>query len=508
MSSPALPQDSLRILIVEDNPGDAFLVEHMLAEMPQIDAQTWVATTLAEAQNLLEQQAFTIIFTDLDLPDSSGLETVGRLLHNHQGIPVVILSGIGARGTAIDAIRMGAQDFLEKDLISEAALDRMLAHSLERHSLNQALQHSMRDLDSANLRFVNLIGDLTDAVVVVDLGGEMKFVNPAAEKMFGKDAKFLIGEQFGLPVDNLAPVEVDLVNRNGEARIAEIRVVETAWDGEPARLASLRDITERKRSERSMQVAQQAAETANDMKSRFLANMSHELRTPLNSIIGYSEIIHEEVLGEVGNERYRDYAGDIHRSGHHLLSLINDLLDLSKAEAGHYEIVDSEFDLTTLVHDAIRLIGSQAEAKGQMLEVEAMCGDCHIVGGERQITQVLVNLLSNAVKFTPEAGSIVVRVRPGNLGSVAIEVEDTGIGIEPDEIPRLFDAYSQVGEPYLKDQAQGTGLGLALSKRLMELHGGFLRIRSSPDEGTTATMVLPRSRVRWPQAAPAQTVNA
>lgn len=504
MSVAELREEFLKILIVEDNPGDAFLVDHMLAEIPHMRIETQAAATIAEARELLEQREFDLIFSDLDLPDSSGLETVARLLNSPQALPLVVLSGSDGRSTAVDAIRMGAQDFLEKDLITGDVLQRLLAHSLERHRLQQELQDRLEDRDSTNHRFVNLVGDLTEAVVVVDEAAVVKFANPAAELLFGKDAEQLIGEAFELPIDDEAPVEVNLVNRRGEVRVAEIRVVETDWDGAHARLATLRDITERKRVERTMQMAQQAAETANVMKSQFLANMSHELRTPLNSIIGFSEIIHREALGEAGNERYVEYAGDIFRSGRHLLSLINDLLDLSKAEAGHYEIVESEFDLEQLLEEAMRLIAPQAEAKSQALDLQILCGTCQVVGGERQITQVLMNLMSNAIKFTPERGSITVRIRAGARDSVVIDVEDTGIGIAPDDVPRLFTAYTQIGEPYLKDRNQGTGLGLALSRRLMELHDGSLHIQSEPNEGTTVSMVLPSSRVRWLEAASVQ----
>lgn len=496
MSAPGMNAAPLKALIVEDNPGDAFLIEHILDELEWMPLESRVSSTLAGAEERLEQESFSIIFSDLDLPDSSGLETIARLLNNGQDIPVVVLSGNGARDTAIDAIRMGAQDFLEKDCVATDAVGKIIAHSLERHELRRALQTSVRDLDAANLRFMNLIRDLTDAVVVFDPGGEIKFVNPAAESLFGKDPGDLVGQTFELAQETGEPVEVELVDRTGIPKTAELRVVETDWNGAPARLASLRDVTARKRAERGMRVAQEAAESASDMKSRFLANMSHELRTPLNSIIGFSEVISKETFGSNGNARYCEYAGDIHRSGQHLLSLINDLLDLSKADAGQYEIVEQEFDLIDLVHDAIRLVGPQSTAKAQQVALVNSFGTCRVFAGERQIMQVIVNLLSNAIKFTPPEGRIEIRVSPGKLGSVILEVDDTGVGIAPEDMTDLFKAYTQVGDPYLKDKETGTGLGLALSKRLIELHGGFIRVHSTPDVGTTVSVVLPGSRLR------------
>lgn len=313
--------------------------------------------------------------------------------------------------------------------------------------------------------------------------------------LFGRTASSLIGDQFGWPIDSDKSVEVDVNDGSGSTRTAEIRVVETEWDGCPARLASLRDITERKRAERAMQFAQQSAETANEMKTRFLANMSHELRTPLNSIIGFSELISTENFGPVGNERYREYAGDIFRSGRHLLSLINDLLDLSKAEAGNYEFAEIEFDLIEAVHDAIRLVAPQAHARQLQLKTALAHPQCWVRGGQRQITQVVINLLSNAIKFTREGGQVELRVRSGNLGSIVVEVEDNGIGVDSLDIPKLFNAYTQLGDPYLREVQQGTGLGLSLCKRLVEPHGGFIRMTSAPDEGTRVSVVLPRDRV-------------
>ncbi|MBO6784743.1 MAG: response regulator [Alphaproteobacteria bacterium] len=490
-----LPDDIVRVLIVEDNPGDAYLIEHLLQDARSVRVEATTVQTVADALEAIEHDEYSLVFTDLDLPDSFGLQTVERMLGNARGLPVVVLSGADARQTALDAIRMGAQDFLEKGLVTATALDRTLAHSLERHSINRALRSNLQDLELANRQFVKMISDLSDAVVIVEPGGMVLFVNPAAEDLFDRAAGDMIGNPLGLPIDSHEPVEIELSHRSGEVLTAEIRIVDTEWDGKPALVASLRDITERKRAERAMQVAQQAAEAASEMKTRFLANMSHELRTPLNSIIGFSEIIKSEQFGPVGTQRYSEYAGDIHHSGRHLLSLINDLLDLSKAEADSYEIVDHRFDLVQAVRDAVRLVAPQAEAKSQTVEIQSVVPQCDVVAGERQITQVVVNLLSNAIKFTPEGGLIGIRIRPSSLGSVAVDVVDNGIGVDPAEIPRLFTAYTQVGEPYLKQDGQGTGLGLALTKRLIELHGGFVRMQSTLGGGTTVSFVLPGDRV-------------
>jgi len=488
-------ENSIRVLVVEDNPGDAVLIQHMIAQFVDTDAESRVAANIEDAEELLRREMFSLILCDLDLPDSAGLETVDRILSNAQALPVVVLTGGDPRSTAIDAIRRGAQDFLEKGKVTSETLERIVAHSLERQSLNCALQDSLAELEAANARFVNLVSDLTDPVVVIDLDGIVLFTNPAAERLFHANLSLAVGEPCGLPTEAGLPVEISLTDRDGLDRTAELRVVDTQWDGRPAKLASLRDITERKRTERAMRVAQQAAETANNMKSRFLANMSHELRTPLNSIIGFSEVMKDEAFGEVGNPQYLDYAGDIHRSGHHLLSLINDLLDLSKAESGHYKLPESEFDLVETLAESLRLVTPQADEKRLQIDTSWEFDMCRFRGGEREIIQIAVNLLSNAIKFTPEGGSIKLRLRSGSLGSIMVEVEDSGIGIKAEDLPKLFDAYSQVGDPYQRDKVRGTGLGLALTKRLVELHGGFIRLHSQPARGTTVRVTLPRTRI-------------
>jgi len=488
-------ENSIRVLIVEDNPGDAVLIQQLIAGFSDIRAESRIATNVEAAEALLGAEEFSLIFCDLDLPDSAGIETVGRILSNSQALPVIVLTGGNSRRTAIDAIRLGAQDFLEKGTVTADSLERIVAHSLERQSLNRALQDSLARLEAANARFVNLVSDLTDAVVVTDLEGIVLFINPAAEKLFERDFTVAVGQICSLPMNSGVPVEIGLADQDGSERIAELRVVETHWDGQPAKLASLRDVTDRKHGERMMESAQKAAETANTMKSRFLANMSHELRTPLNSIIGFSEVIKDEIFGTIGNAQYRHYAGDIHRSGHHLLSLINDLLDLSKAESGRYEFPESDFDLVGTLHESLRLVSRQASEKALTLEAVVGFETCRFHGGERQIIQVIVNLLSNAIKFTPDGGRIEARLRQGSLGSVVVEIEDNGVGISPDDIPKVFDAYSQVGEPYLRQNVVGTGLGLALTKQLVELHGGFVRLRSTPGIGTTVSVTLPRERV-------------
>jgi len=231
-------------------------------------------------------------------------------------------------------------------------------------------------------------------------------------------------------------------------------------------------------------------EAASQHKSEFLANMSHELRTPLNAIIGFSEVLTERMFGEL-NEKQDEYLKDIHASGTHLLSLINDILDLSKIEAGRMELELTDFDLPTAIENALTLVRERAGRRAIVLHqaLDQQLGS--IRGDERKIKQVLLNLLSNALKFTPEGGRI--DVRAGLVGAKAeISVADTGVGIAAEDQEAVFEEFRQVGTAEKK--AEGTGLGLTLCRKFVELHGGRIWVRSQVGAGSTFTFTLPVRR--------------
>jgi signal transduction histidine kinase len=224
--------------------------------------------------------------------------------------------------------------------------------------------------------------------------------------------------------------------------------------------------------------------------------MSHELRTPLNAIIGFSEIVAGELFGPIGAPRYIEYAHDIHTSGIHLLSIISDILDLSKIEAGRRDLTESAIDLHEAAESALRLVRGRAENSGVRLVNGIERGAMpRLLADERAVKQMLLNLLSNAVKFTPEGGRVAVGAELRGDGSLAISVDDTGIGMAPENIPRALAPFSQV-DSSLTRRYEGTGLGLPLVKSLIDLHGGTLDLESQEGKGTLATVVFPPQRVR------------
>ncbi len=293
--------------------------------------------------------------------------------------------------------------------------------------------------------------------------------------------------------ETLSHYEFRLQRPDGTVVWVDTHAALVKWDGQPASLSWLSDITRRKSIEAELIRSKEAAEFANRTKTEFLTNMSHELRTPLNAIIGFSEVIKDQMFGPVGTAKYADYAKDIHTSGRHLLDLINDILDLSKLEAGKLELREGDVTLRTAVEDCLTLIRNRAQKSDVLLvtEIEPRLPKLHC--DERALKQVLLNFLSNAVKFTPPGGTVTTRVCRVKDG-LALSVTDTGIGMSDADIKVALAAFGQI-DSKLARQHQGTGLGLPISKSLVELHGGRLTVESKPGKGTTMTATFPSSRV-------------
>ncbi len=236
------------------------------------------------------------------------------------------------------------------------------------------------------------------------------------------------------------------------------------------------------------------AESANRAKSEFLATMSHELRTPLNAIIGFSEMIRQQYMGPVGSPKYIEYAGDIHDSGQHLLSIISDILDLAKAESGKLEINESEFDFNAAIKSTLKMFHQQAGEDGIVLEYTPSPGDQYVRADARLMRQVALNLISNAMKFTPAGGKVSIHVFVSGDFGVTLSVVDTGIGIAAENIDRVLRPFEQVESSLVRSHG-GTGLGLPYSKKVVEIHGGTLKLLSKVNHGTTVRVSLPATRV-------------
>jgi PAS domain S-box-containing protein len=334
---------------------------------------------------------------------------------------------------------------------------------------------------------------------------------------------------FGLPAGSLPPTNADFIDRvvhpddreqlrrgfadltrdkaeeftleyriqRKDGSVAVVSEIGRRFLADDGRLLSafgtIQDITERKQTEDALRRAQMEAEIANRAKSQFLANVSHELRTPLNAIIGFSEIMNGELMGPLGSAIYKEYASDIHESGRHLLAIINDILDLSRVEAGQTALNESTIEIQKLVAACLILVRGKAHAGGLTVSVEAPATVPAILGDERLLKQALLNLLSNAIKFTPKGGAIRIATKATPAG-IEIAVMDSGIGMSESELAKVAKPFVQL-ENWLVRKYEGTGLGLSIAKAFCELHGGRLEIVSAPSRGTTATVHLPSSRI-------------
>jgi len=376
-------------------------------------------------------------------------------------------------------------------------------------------------------RFRELLEAAPDAIMQVDAEGRIILLNRVTEDMFGYSRDELLGQ----PVEALIPHELHARHVEHRAHYRQNPMTRTMGSGlaleairkdgsrfpveislspsdsaEGFRVtAIIRDTTERRTAEERLrkvreEYTQRLAETnaelamtnrelerANRLKSEFLASMSHELRTPLHTIIGFSELLSEELEGPL-NEKQKRFVQHIHTDSLHLLELINDVLDISKIEADRLELRPETFDLTALVAESLASVRSLADAKSHKLET-ALNVPTALEADRLRIKQVLVNLLSNAIKFTPEGGSIRLEARVQE-SFVVVSVTDTGVGIPPEEHESIFDKFHQVGAT-TKGVREGTGLGLAITKRLVEQHGGSIWVQSQPQQGSTFLFTLP-----------------
>ena len=362
-----------------------------------------------------------------------------------------------------------------------------------------------------------IVDQLADGIVVVSAQGVIRFANPAAERLFGRPTEELIGQEFGYPLSSADATEIEIVRRDGQLIVSELRIVEAAWEDEPAMLVSLRDVTDRKMAEeKSRQLerekaARAQAEAANQAKSDFLAVMSHELRTPLNAVIGYAELLDLGVAGPLVPEQ-RLQLGRIAASGKHLLGLVNELLDLAKVEAGRLSVAQVPTGAADVVDAAVVLAQPQAEARGLTLVTPSrIASDLCFVGDRERALQIVANLLSNAVKFTEPGGTIRLEVADEEtpLNSrhlvaakrwVTVRVSDTGIGIDPDHLERVFSPFVQADQGHTR-RTDGTGLGLTISRRLARMMRGDVTVTSERGRGSVFTLWLPATEERGAPAA-------
>ena len=558
----------LRILYAEHDPADVDLtLRHLAAHAPHLEVET--ASTGAAALRKLEAGGFDLVLLDYRMPDLNGLEVLQELRERGVRLPVVIVTGQGDEETAVQALKLGAADYLIKregyfiqlpSTIESAIAQRALADEKEALlTLNGIARAVTSTLDqdavlrkvaaaAANLLRVerSLVSLLSadgsellpatwhgggpaevvsrlrfrmgqdvpgraaaerrpvstsdirladgaihrEAAVLEGVGGVLSVPMLARDRLLGALTVATTGPRVFTPAEEAllaavaahAAVGIENARLYEEQRLATVQLEARVED----RTRDLQAANTR------LQEAMRRAEEASRHKSEFLANMSHELRTPLNSIIGFSEFLQQQTAGPLNAKQTR-YVGHIHQSGQHLLQLINDILDLSKVEAGKFILEPEPLDLAATLEDILVIARGLAHQKAQTIEAEVAPDLPPLRADPVRFKQICFNLLSNAIKFTPEQGRITLAARqaPEAGDCLELRVTDTGIGIRADDLPRLFQEFVQL-EAAATKRHEGTGLGLALTKRLVELHGGRISAASEGEgRGSTFTVVLP-----------------
>ena len=361
--------------------------------------------------------------------------------------------------------------------------------AIMRDNIRRMMEREVTARLSAQTSLVNAIESSDEGVILLDSQGNILLSNSQLIAFFPD-----LAEHFATGMPLPTKLEMALAHPTGEIRLFDSRWLRLSrsatTDGGYVIIAS--DITLLKERETVLREAKEQAESASRSKSEFLANMSHELRTPLNAVMGFSEIIRDAVMGPV-DARYQEYANDIYTAGRHLLSLINDVLDLSKIEVGRLELQEGNVDIGDVLATCNRIIGGRAKEAELDMSIEVSQDMPLVRADERRLKQIVLNLLSNAVKFTQAGGHVRIAASMLHSGEPIIVVSDTGIGMRPEDVKLALEPFRQI-DGALNRRYEGTGLGLPLVQRLVQLHGGSLSIKTAPGAGTTITLRLPADR--------------
>jgi PAS domain S-box-containing protein len=506
----------LRLLVVEDSDDD---YEILLREIRRggYDVKSERVANGAQLSAALERE-WDLLSTDWLLPGFGGLQVLQMMKQRASDLPCIVISGTPSEEAAVEALRAGALDFLSKDkpLRFVPAIERALRESAER----RALLAAERELRLTEERYRAAFELAPEAIITYDLDQRRIIdANASMLRLFGYTK-----EQFrDMPLGGLSPktqpdgrpssvAAAEYLERakRGESPVfewmnqdaqgnqfpSESRLTLLPSSGHQLLRVSIVDLRDRLRLEEirrraiELELQNRRIQEANRLKSEFLANMSHELRTPLNAIIGFAELLHDGQV-DPSTPQHKEFLGDILTSGRHLLQLINDVLDLAKVEAGKLDFRPETVELDKLIGEVVAITRTTSATRRVNMETEIDPSVGAVVLDPSRFKQVAYNYVSNALKFTPEGGRVTIRILPEGPDGFRLEVEDTGIGIEQADLGRLFVEFQQLDGGASK-RHQGTGLGLALTRRLVEAQGGTVGVRSTPGKGSVFHASLPR----------------
>jgi signal transduction histidine kinase len=473
---------TIRILVIEDDRDYVEILRLCLGEPEAMGLSFEVdsAERLASGLTKLTTDRYDAVLVDLGLPDASGLESVRSILSAAPDTPVLVSTNLGDEATALEAMRLGAQDFM----IKASSDSRMLKRSI-RYAIERKAAQSQRD---------QIIRAAADGMAVVDAAGVTRFVNAAAEKILGTASSSLVGRPFPYPVKAGETSLLEIPRPDGGAAAVEMRVTEVPWDSGVAGLASLRDITELRRLE---QLKSEIAERrrVDKLKDEWVETITHDLRTPLTIIKGAVVELHEG-RAEPLKPQQSMLVGLARRQVERVERMVVSLLDLSRLESGRARVDRKALDACATVRRVTGDFTRAAAERALRIETDCEPGAPAVFADPDLFEQLVVNLVDNAIRFA--RGLIVVRVRASAEGALELSVQDDGIGIPPEKQKLLFTRFSQLERARAGDGYKGTGLGLAICKEIVGLHRGRIDLVSEPGKGTLFLVSLPAAGAATP----------
>ncbi|HMQ51490.1 MAG TPA: ATP-binding protein [Anaerolineae bacterium] len=472
----------VKVLLIEDKRADVDVIEAALSETQLIRGELSHTQKLDQALSLLNNDHFDLILFDLSLADAAvaggGIEAVRRLTHAAPAVPLVALTHNDDDGQALAVVKAGAQDYLSKPYLTGSLLGRTIRHAIERHRLLRDLEQQMTALLHSEVRFHTLIEHNADATVLVDGSSLIRFVNPAAETMFGRPAEELIGRPFDYPLEPDRAIEIEIV-RPGQPEtpiVAEMRVVETVWEqANPAYLASLRDITQRKQAERTLHRRTTELQARNEELDAFAHWVAHDLRNPLTLIVGYAKALEEEFT-RMSPPEVAAILETVTQTGQRMSRIIDGLLILAGLRA--QEIKVEPVDMAALVEEALNHLATLiGEYRPEISLPETWPV---VLGFAPWITQVWMNYISNAIKYGGRPPRLTLGFSPTGDGFIRFWVRDNGAGFSTEQQAKLFTPFTRL-QPV--NPANGGldshGLGLSIVRRIIERLGGEVGAESS-----------------------------
>lgn len=491
----------IKVLLVEDDEIDILSAKRILANCSRpVKFVIESATTLSEAIEYIGSREYDVVLLDLGLPDSSGIETVQKVIEVNPHISIVVLTGLDDEETGLSAIKNGATDYLVKGRSLDDSLVRTVLYALERKQAEEKIKRAAQEWRTT-------FDSISDMISIHDKEHKIVRVNMTLARFFKKEPQELIGKRccelfhnIKQPCQNCPHVQTLKTKKPATVEFFEPHMgihvgISTSpiFDKEGEVTGSvhlIKNITERKLAEEQLIKANKKLEEYNKLKDEFVSTASHELRTPLSIIMGAIKLVLDEIPGKIVPEQ-RDVLAEAMENVQRLSNTVSSLLNISRIESGRMEWQAVSVNICGLIGDTVSNCKALARGKGISLEYEADQRNIDILVDPDKTKQVLINLISNSLKFTPKGGWVKVSCTEQE-GEILVSVEDCGVGIAQEDMPKLFDKFTQFGRKAGPGE-KGTGLGLAISKKIVEMAKGRIWVESKPGKGSTFTFTLPKT---------------